>query len=187
MNEASVWIGPFAAVAVLLAGAGIAKAVRPHATARALLDMGLPGRLPALSLLVRIGGMAEAGIGTAALLTAGSSLRVVAGVVAASYAGFASVVVLAITRGVPVGSCGCFGQPDTPPTVAHILVDVGAALTGLAVAWRPGGGLRGVFLHQPLAGVPLALLVGLAVYLAWVALTAVPRARAAAVVRGRRP
>jgi hypothetical protein len=183
----SVWIGPFSAAAVLLAGAGALKAFRPLPTARALAEMGLPGRPELVSVLVRLGGVAEAGVGIAALLSAGPALRILAAVVAASYAGFAAVVVLALTKGTALSSCGCLGATDTPPTVAHVVVDAGAALTGVAVALRPGGGLRGVIVHQPLAGVPLALLVALAVYLAWVALTALPRARASAVARGSRP
>ena len=57
---ASVWIGSFAAAAGLLASAGALKAARPHATARALRDMGLPGRLSLVAGLVRVGGAAEA-------------------------------------------------------------------------------------------------------------------------------
>ena len=190
---ASVWIGPFAAAAGLLAGAGALKAARPHATARALKDMGLPGRLrdPVARLLrqTRVGGAAEAAVGAAALLTSGSPLRVLALVVAASYAGFAAVVVLALARGAAVSSCGCFGATDTPPTVAHVVVDAGAALTAVAVALGPGGGLPGVLARQPLAGIPLVLLLVVACYLAWLALTALPRAGARAVTAlgGRRP
>ena len=186
---ASVWIGPFAAAAGLLAGAGALKAARPHATARALKDMGLPGRLSLVAGLVRVGGAAEAAVGAAALLTSGSPLRVLALVVAASYAGFAAVVVLALARGAAVSSCGCFGATDTPPTVAHVVVDAGAALTAVAVALGPGGGLPGVLARQPLAGIPLVLLLVVACYLAWLALTALPRAGARAVTAlgGRRP
>jgi hypothetical protein len=150
--------------------------------------MGLPGRLSLVAGLVRVGGAAEAAVGAAALLTSGSALRILALVVAASYAGFAAVVVLALAQGAAVSSCGCFGATDTPPTVAHVVVDAGAALSALAVAMGPGGGLRGVMASQPLDGIPLALLVVVACYLAWLALTALPRAgaRATAALGGRR-
>ena len=184
---ASVWIGTFAAAAGLLAGAGVLKAARPHATARALMDLGLPGRLSLVAGLVRVGGVAEAVVGGAALLAGASALRVLAVAVAASYAGFAAVVVLALTKGAALNSCGCFGATDTPPTVAHVVVDAGAALTALAVATRPGGGLPGVLARQPLAGVPLALLLLVACYLAWLALTALPRAGARAVTASEGP
>ncbi|TML38585.1 MAG: hypothetical protein E6G27_13835 [Actinobacteria bacterium] len=186
---ASVWIGPFAAAAGLLAGAGALKAARPHATARALKDMGLPGRLSLVAGLVRVGGAAEAVVGGAALLAGASALRLLAITVAASYVGFAAVVAFALAKGTAVSSCGCFGATDTPPTVAHVVVDVGAALTAVAVAMGPGGGLPGVLARQPLAGIPLVLLLVVACYLAWLALTALPRAGARAVTAlgGRRP
>ena len=186
---ASVWIGPFAAAAGLLAGAGALKAARPHATARALKDMGLPGRLSLVAGLVRVGGAAEAVVGGAALLAGASALRLLAITVAASYVGFAAVVAFALAKGTAVSSCGCFGATDTPPTVAHVVVDVGAALTAVAVAMGPGGGLPGVLARQPLAGIPLVLLLVVACYLAWLALTALPRAGARAVTasEGRRP
>lgn len=186
---ASVWIGPFAAAAGLLAGAGALKAARPHATARALKDMGLPGRLSLVAGLVRVGGAAEAVVGGAALLAGASALRLLAITVAASYVGFAAVVAFALAKGTAVSSCGCFGATDTPPTVAHVVVDAGAALTAVAVALGPGGGLPGVLARQPLAGIPLVLLLVVACYLAWLALTALPRAGARAVTAlgGRRP
>jgi len=186
---ASVWIGPFAAASGLLAGAGALKAARPHATARALKDMGLPGRLSLVAGLVRVGGAAEAVVGGAALLAGASALRLLAITVAASYVGFAAVVAFALAKGTAVSSCGCFGATDTPPTVAHVVVDVGAALTAVAVAMGPGGGLPGVLARQPLAGIPLVLLLVVACYLAWLALTALPRAGARAVTAlgGRRP
>jgi hypothetical protein len=47
---------------------------------------------------------------------------------AVSYFGFAWFVAGALRAGTPVGTCGCFDQPDTPPSPLHVVVD--AALPG---------------------------------------------------------
>jgi hypothetical protein len=53
-----------------------------------------------------------------------------------------------------------------------------AALVGAAVVVDPGVGLPDVLADQPLLGLPFLLLVATGVYLAFVALTVLPRARA---------
>lgn len=85
--------------------------------------------------------------------------RVTAVLVAASYAAFAGFVGLARRRGTMVGSCGCFGRADTPPTRTHLAIDCGAAATALAVAARPSGAsfVSAVQL-QPLFGIPFTVL-----------------------------
>ena len=85
------------------------------------------------------------------------------------------LVVLALRRGWALASCGCFGRPDTPPKVAHAVLNAAAAASAVwwATAWSGRGGLRHLgrlFVHQPWHGAPLALvsvvLGGLA-YLVW--------------------
>ena len=174
----SIAAGPFAIAAVLLALGGASKAVSPSDTATALGGMGV--RVP--SWAVRVGGAAEAALGVVALLT-GEWLP--AALVAVSYLGFALFVLVALRRDAPLSTCGCFGGVDTPPSVVHVAINVGAAAAALAIVAQPGAGLARVLESQPLAGVPYALLVVVGVYLAFVAVTALPRTLAAArLVRG---
>ena len=169
--------GPYLVTATLLGAGGALKVVRPGPTARALGDMGLP----APPALVRAGAVAEAGVALAALAGAGRSAAVL---VAGSYLAFAGFVLVALRRGVPLSSCGCFGAQDTPPTVVHLVVNVGAALVAAAVAAGAAGG-RGVAEIAAVDG-PLVLraafvvLTAASVWLAYVALTLLPRVQGAA-------
>jgi hypothetical protein len=160
--------GPFLIAAALLAVGGALKTARPADTANALRAVGLPGA----PLLVRAGGAAEAAVGLAALAT---GARAPAALLAASYAAFAAFVLLALRRGTPLASCGCFGKDDTPPTRLHAVLNAGAAAAAVAVALDSGAGLVDVIGSQPLAGVPFLLLLGCGVSFAYLALTRLPR------------
>lgn len=149
-----VLAGPYAVAAALLIIGGALKARDSAPTVGALRALGL--RAP--SELVRVLGAGEVGIGAAALLF---DSRVVAALVAASYAAFAGFVVLALRRGTMVGSCGCFGRIDTPPTMAHVVVNATMAALSTAVAIRPEAtSFAGALGDQPLlGGISLSLLV----------------------------
>jgi hypothetical protein len=164
--------GPFAIAAALLALGGAAKAVQPSDTAGALHTLGLPGS----TFLVRAGGIVELVIGIGALVYGSRPFTVL---VAVSYAGFAAFVALALRRGAPISSCGCFGKADTPPSVTHIVVNGAAALAAIGVAIDPVGGITDVMADQPLLGIPFLLLVAVGVYLTFLALTLLPRTLAA--------
>jgi hypothetical protein len=112
---------------LLLLVAGGAKAADPTRTAGALAALGWPSS-PAL---VRAGAVVEALVGAAALILGG---LVVATLVTASYAALAVFVGLALRADTPVASCGCFGQEDTPPSVAHVVTNVVLALGALGAA-----------------------------------------------------
>jgi hypothetical protein len=159
---------PFVAATVLLGAAGVAKTFRPADTASALRAAGIP----ASRALVRAGAAAEIGLAAWALAVPGP---VTGALVAAAYAIFAVFVVVALRRGWALASCGCFGRPDTPPTVAHAALNAGAAASAVwwAAAWPGGSGesrLGRLFFHQPWHGVPLVLVTlvvtGMA-YLVW--------------------
>ena len=160
--------GPFAALALLLAIAGAAKAVRPLNTARALRAAGLPSS----ASLVRLLGAGEAVLAIVALAVAGP---IPAALVAISYASFAAFVGYAKARGLAISSCGCFGKPDTPPTNAHIVVNAGAALLAVAAAVSPGRSPLGELARSPGAGVPFAALVLVIAALGYLALAEWPR------------
>src|SRR6266550_3440753 len=125
---APIWYGPYAAAALLLAAGGLMKLARPHSTARALRSAGLPNSIVA----VRIGAGVELVLAATAIVAGGT---LPAAGIALSYLAFAAFIVLAYRRGGPVSSCGCFGEVDSPPTVLHVLLNIGAASAAL-VAWH---------------------------------------------------
>jgi hypothetical protein len=157
----------YAAAALLLLVAGAAKVRSPDSTAKALRQAGW--RWAGSPTVVRFGAGAEVAVAVAAL----AGTVVGARLMALSYLGFAAFVAVALYRGSPVSTCGCFGQPDARPTAAHLVVDLGAAAS---LAGRHAPPMDG----QPLAGLPLAVLVGVAAYLAFLVLSVLPRLRGAA-------
>jgi hypothetical protein len=113
--------------ALLLVAAGAAKVVDPSRTAGALAALGWPSS-PAL---VRTGALAELLLGAAALVVGGRGFALL---VAASYLAFALFVMAALRAKTPIGTCGCFGQADTPPEPVHVTVDVLLAAGAVAAA-----------------------------------------------------
>ena len=162
-----VLAGPFAAAAVLLVVAGVLKARRPRDTARALTLLGLPVR----DWTVRLIGAAEVALGAAALTV---DAWPVAALVAAAYAAFAGVVALALVRGGPLSSCGCFGRPDTPPTRLHLALNV----VGAAVAATAPAPLSAVVADDATRSVPFVGLVALTAWFTYLAIAKLPQLRA---------
>jgi len=170
------WAGPFLIAALLLAAAGVAKAVDPTNTVGALRALGVRVR----PVAVRSLGVAEAVL---AVTAAVSGAPVPALLVGLSYLLFTLFVLVALARHAPIGSCGCFGRVDTPPSALHVAVNLGAVVASVGVAEGRGDGIADVLRAQPLAGVPMLLLVVVGTYAAFTALTVVPRLQA---VRTRR-
>jgi hypothetical protein len=156
--------GLFYAACVLLAVGGGQKAIQPQDTARALRLAGLA--IP--SFLVRVGGVAETFAAGMAIFT-GAALP--AGLVATSYFAFAAFVLRARSLDTPISSCGCFGGTETPPTVAHLGVDLLFGAAGVAIARAPATDLRAVLATQPLGGIPLLAVSGVAAYLIFLLLS----------------
>ena len=166
------WTVPYGIALVLLMAAGVAKLVEPRDTAGALLRSGL--RVPPVA--VRVGAAYEFALAASSLAT---GARGGAAFVAASYLAFTIFVVQALVRRVPVGSCGCFGRVETPPSVWHVVVNLGCAIAafGAAVAGpAPWLGLADIASGPAFLAVLLILAgAGLAAAL----LTVVPRTFAA--------
>jgi hypothetical protein len=165
-------IGPFMAVAVLVAIAGVAKLIRPGPTGSALRSAGLPSSAAA----VRVLGGAELALALAALAT-GS--RLAAAGLAGAYLGFAWFSWSAIREGRVLAGCGCFGQPDTPPTRLHVTLNLGAAGVAGAVAVVPIGPVAAALTGPPVE--VAALLVGVlaSVMLLYALLAELPKVRSA--------
>ena len=172
------WAGPFLIAAVLLAGAGVAKALDPAATVGALRGFGV--RVP--PTVVRVGGGAEVVIAVIAAVT-GNRAAVLA--VAGSSLVFTVFVVAARVRRLPIGSCGCFGKIDTPPSTVHVVLNAGAVVAAIGVLTGDGRGLDDALSRQPLGAAPFVLLVLVGAYAAFTALTVVPQLRTLRVERRR--
>jgi len=167
---------PVLGLAALLGAAGLAKVARPAPTARALRSVGLP--VPAG--LVRAGAAAEVAVGGGFVLFGG---WLAAGAVALSYAGFAVFVGAALARGGTVSSCGCFGEPDTPPTLTHLLVcAAGAAGAAAAASTHPVGAWALVSAH-PAQAPALLLLVACTAYCGYLLMAVAPRLAARRLAR----
>ena len=174
-------IGPYLVACVLLVAAGVAKAVQPGTTARAVADT-VPLPLAALTPLVRVGAAAEGLVGIAGLVYPSP---VTAGLVAVSYFAFASYVVFVLVRGGPLASCGCFGTPDTPATRMHVVVNALLALAATVVTVTlPAQSLPAILAVQPWHGVPLVLLCVLGAYLAYLTLGRLAELGAARTILG---
>ena len=174
---------PYAAAAALLVLAGAPKVLDPGDLVRAVRSAGLSlGRGP-----VRAFAGAEVVVGIAALVAPGP---VTAAVLAMMYAVFTAFVVLALSRGGVLSSCGCFGKADTPPTRSHAVVTGTAALLALVVAgsvppepWDALADLR------PAAVAGLVALTALVAFLAWQVMAVLPSVdpRAVRSAVGTRP
>ena len=161
------------ALALLAGAAGAAKVVRPADTARALRTAGLPVGAP----VVRAGAAGEVVVG--ALVLAGAGRWAVA-LLAASYLAFGMFVSTALVRRWPLASCGCFGEPDTPPTALHAGVCLVSAvvLTG-AAAVTPVGVVTDVSAEGAYRGAAFLALSLVAAYILYLVMAAAPRLAAA--------
>jgi hypothetical protein len=163
--------GPFLAAAGLLVVAGVPKIIDPLPLVRALRTAGMPaGRV-----LVRAFAILEVAIGGWALVAPG---RLSAALVGAAYLVFTAFVALVLTRGGVLGSCGCFGKPDTPATRSHLVLTAVAAITALAVTIDPPVGVWADVDAAGLTTAGLAVLIG---FLAWQVMAVLPTTSPAAI------
>jgi hypothetical protein len=160
--------GPFLVAAFLLVAGGLLKFGRPTDTVNAMTKVGVP----ATPALVRAGSAFEIVLGGAAFVEGG---RLPAALLAASYLAFAVFVLAALLKGTPIASCGCFGRAETPATPLHVVVNVGAAGCGLAVALDPGAGIADVVSSQPYLGIPFVLLLVVATLATFLVLSTLPQ------------
>jgi hypothetical protein len=155
-----------AGCAVLLV-AGVAKLLRPDELASALARW-LRSSGSLATGVVRVLAATEVALGCAGTVRPGG---VAAALVALSYASFTAYVWVLRRAGAAVSSCGCFGEPDTPATRAHVAVTAMFALASAGVASSGSGGLGTVLDGQPAAGVPLLLSAAVVAGLALLVLT----------------
>lgn len=119
--------GVVGGAALLLLAAGAAKLTDPSRTAGALAALDWPSS----PWLVRGGAAVELLLGASTLVVGGPVLAML---VAVSYLGFARFVMAALRSDTPIGTCGCFGQSDTPPRPVHVVADGLLAVGAVAAA-----------------------------------------------------
>jgi hypothetical protein len=144
---ADVLTAPFAAAALVLSVAGIAKLRSPAGAVRALASAGLPAR----SWLVRAFATAEVGLGTWCLLR---PVPAAAGALGCLYAMFSGLTLLLARRR---SSCGCFGEGDAPASIVQSLLSATLALVALAGVAAPPHAI-GWILARPLTTTTVLLL-----------------------------
>lgn len=169
-------IGLYLIACALLVGAGVAKAVRPRDTARALAGM-VPMRFATTVTVVRVGAVVEALLGLVAMVL---PRPIPSALVALSYLLFAGFVLYARSKGGALASCGCFGTPDTPATMLHAVINIALAVSALSVALAgTGGTMASVLSRQPWHGLPLIGASGLGAWLCVLALSVLAELQAA--------
>jgi hypothetical protein len=147
------------AAALLLVATALPKLRHPDAAAAMLTTL----RIPVVPGVVRLWALGELAVGASVFVVGG---RVPTLLLAAGYLVFAALVAGAIRNG-SVASCGCLGAVETPPSAAHLVVDVGAVIAALAAAPTDPGAVHDVVASQPLAGFPFLVLVAVTAYLAY--------------------
>ena len=146
--------------------AGLAKAMRPSATAGALRELSIPSPL----LVARALGVGEVVIGVIAVLTghwlawAGISI---------GYLSFTAFVLWALRDPSRVGSCGCFGREDTPATPGHLVFNAVAATVALFAVFDPV--TLSSFSGSTFEAVLAVALIALGTWISIVSLTVLPR------------
>lgn len=128
-SPAMLLLGLVDAGALLAVLAGGQKVLEPAPLVRAARSVSLPVG----PSLVRVLAVLETvvGLGVLVLGSRATSLAL-----CASYAAFTVFVLLALSRGGVLASCGCFGKADTPPTRAHALLTAVIAIA--AATGTPG-------------------------------------------------
>ncbi len=129
-------MGPYLALAGLVVLGGVAKLARPSETAKAIAKVGVVAPVATVRALAA----AEVVVGIGAAV---EPRGLWAWALAASYVGFTALVLAALVLQLPLATCGCFGEPDTPPTLSHVCLTAAAsAMAGMVAA---GGGSPGLF------------------------------------------
>ena len=165
-------VGLVTAFMALLALAGLYKLVDHSPTSGALRAAGLPSS----PIVVRLLGGLELVVGITGIVD-GGPIPALAG--ALLYAGFLVFVLEALRRRLPISSCGCLGATDTPPTVAHVIVNLAAVATLVLGALFPIGMLGGLHEAELSTAVAFLLFTGTVVYLLHAVITVLPLRRGA--------
>ena len=171
MRSSEWFVVPFFTAALVLAWSGAAKLRRPGQLVRALGAVGLPARPGSVRLIAS----AELGLGTLGLIRPTAAVAVGVGL---AYLGFAGFLSFLLVERPAIGTCGCAGDRDVPPSWLHVALDVAAAgsALGFAAIGRSSEGIVGIAARLPLRGVTFLVGVSLLGYLAFLCAAYLPQA-----------
>ena len=158
-----------ATAAIVLLAAGTSKVLRPASTIGALRAM----HLPASAAVVRAIGLTEMAAGLVAVL---ADAWVGPASVATVYAAFVLFVAAALRRGTYLQTCGCFGGLEVPPTRIHLVVDATAVVVPVLATVTRSAPLVDLLAGEPLAGIPLLVVIATAAFLVVAIITVLPMA-----------
>jgi hypothetical protein len=161
-------IPPFFAAAALVVASGASKIRLPGPAGRALAA----ARLPSVPLAVRALGLAEVAIGGWCLTAPGRIPAVLLGLL---YLAFAAFLARLQRRAGRETTCGCLGALDAPPSLLHLVLDLGAAGASIVAAVASPRGVLAEAADLPFQGVPFLAGVILIAYLAYLAAAYLPR------------
>ena len=97
-----------------------------------------------------------------------------AAVGAGFYLAFGVFVMVALIKDLPISNCGCLGSTETPPTVIHVLMNLGAAAVLVLAVIIPVAPLGGLVGQEVKTVVPYILFLGGSVYMLYALLTVLP-------------
>jgi len=160
MRSSDVFLVPFFASALVLAGAGASKLRSPGQLVRALASAGVPAG-PWTARVVALGDLALSAVVLARPTTPAA---VALGLVYVAFALFLSFLLVARPA---ASSCGCAGARELPPSWFHVGLDLAAAASafGYAATHPAIGSIFSAAARLPLHGVSFVVGVGLLGYL----------------------
>jgi hypothetical protein len=173
MRSSELFVVPFFTAALVLAWSGAAKLRRPGQLVRVLGGAGVPVRPAGVRLIAS----AELSLGTLGLIRPTAAVAAAVGLAYLGFAGFLSFLLVAKPT---IGTCGCSGDRDVPPSWLHVALDVVAAGSafGFGVINRGPEGIVGMAAPLPLHGITFLMGVSLLGYLASLCAAYLPQALA---------
>lgn len=167
LASGAIFSAPYFVAGGLLVLSGITKLRRPRSVAIVLHAV----RIPAAWRAARLVGIAELGIGLAALL---HPVRTTVIGVAVLYAAFAAVIAHVLLAKIPIRTCGCAGERDVPPSWIHVTLNTSTVAVIALCAWRPPPSLPSSLGELRFAAIPFALALGAAAFLAYYCIAVLP-------------
>lgn len=164
-------VGLLGAFAVVLAASGVLKLRSPDPTVRAVLATKLPGawRLAGRPF-VRLVAVGEILIAALVLTDGGAAA---AGSLALAYLSLA-LVAWRLVRRAPGQDCGCFGKASEPVSWWHVGINLTGAATAAIAVVRPAPSLVDQLASGGALTVPFMAAVGMAAFLIYLVMTALP-------------
>jgi hypothetical protein len=156
--------GLFFVICEVLVISGITKILSPVPTSAALSDVGLPSSI----FYARCLGFLEVILGILGITFGGRYFPLFVGCL---FAFFSIFMVIALRNG-HMASCGCFGSSNTPPSIIHLLANLGFMVISLIAIGTSG--LSDTLEKQPASSVPFLISILLGALLIFLSLALGP-------------